>query len=65
MIKGRFSELTGADKLAAVIAGIEFMKRKGFKIELNLVATKDNVSEIENIYNYAHRIFLIQVVYDC
>lgn len=56
-----FSELTGTDKLTAVIAGIEFMKRKGFKIELNFVATKDNVSEIENIYNYAHRIGLIGV----
>lgn len=61
MSKGVFSELTGTDKLTAVIAGIEFMKRKGFKIELNLVATKDNVSEIENIYNYAHRIGLVGV----
>ena len=30
------------------------MKFKGFKIELNFVATKNNVDEIESVYNYAH-----------
>lgn len=54
-----FKKLTGKDELDSVIRNIELAKQKGFRIELNLVATKDNVGEIEAIYNYAHRIGLV------
>lgn len=54
-----FKELTGTDQLKAVLDNIAFAKEKGFKIELNFVATKNNVREIEDIYNYAHRMKLV------
>ena len=38
---------------------IAFVKSKGFKIELNLVATKDNVQEIEEVYDYAYQMKLV------
>ena len=49
-----FKEITGVDELQAVLENITFMKSKGFKIELNFVATKKNVGEIEAVYDYAH-----------
>ena len=49
-----FKDLTGVDELRTVLENISFMKLKGFKIELNFVATKKNVGEIESVYNYAH-----------
>lgn len=51
--KNIFKKLTDSDKLDAVISNIRFASSKGFKIELNFVATKDNVGEIEAIYEYA------------
>ena len=54
-----FKELTKTDQLKKVLENIAFAKAKGFKIELNLVATKDNVQEIEEVYNYAHRMRLV------
>ena len=56
-----FKELTGSSELQTVLDNITFAKRKGFKIELNFVATKKNVQEIENIYNYAHRMKLVGI----
>lgn len=52
-----FEELTQTepDKLKKVLENIEFAKRKGFKIELNFVATKLNVQEIESVYDYVQR----------
>lgn len=49
-----FNKMTGVDGLKNVRDNISFMKFKGFKIELNFVATKNNVDEIESVYNYAH-----------
>lgn len=49
-----FRKMTGVDGLRTVLENISFMKLKGFKIELNFVATKNNVGEIESVYNYAH-----------
>lgn len=54
-----FKELTGTDQLKAVLKNIAFVKSKGFKIELNLVATKDNVQEIEEVYDYAYQMKLV------
>ena len=54
-----FKEITGLDALQSVLDNIAFMKSKGFKIELNFVATKKNVGEIEDVYNYAHNKKLI------
>lgn len=54
-----FKELTGSEKLDTILDGIAFFKRKGFKIELNFVATKCNVQEIEAIYDYAHSLKLV------
>ncbi len=59
--KETFKKLTGTDQLDTVIKNIQFAKNEGFKIELNFVATKDNVGEIEDIYDYVHRIGLIGV----
>lgn len=56
-----FKELTGSDELQTVLDNITFAKQKGFKIELNFVATKMNVREIEDVYSYAHRIKLVGV----
>lgn len=50
-----FEKLTKSEKFDTVIQNIEFAKSKGFKIELNLVATKDNVKEIASVYNYAYQ----------
>ena len=49
-----FKKMTGVDGLKTVLDNISFMRLKGFKIELNFVATKNNVGEIESVYNYAH-----------
>lgn len=49
-----FKKITGVDALQTVLENIVFMKSKGFKIELNFVATKMNVKEIEDAYNYAY-----------
>lgn len=57
----RFKKLTGSDELQTVLANIKFAKRKGFRVELNFVATKRNVQEIETIYNYAHRMKLVGI----
>lgn len=54
-----FRKLTGFDDLEIVTKNIQFARSKGFKIELNFVATKENVQEIEDVYNYAHRIGLV------
>lgn len=54
-----FKYLTESNELDSVIRNIEFARDKGFKIELNLVATKANVREIETIFDYAYRIGLI------
>lgn len=54
-----FKELTGTDELQNVLDSITFAKSKGFKIELNFVATKCNVNEIEMIYDYCHRMKLV------
>lgn len=43
-----FKKITGVDALQTVLENIVFMKSKGFKIELNFVATKMNVKEIED-----------------
>ena len=53
MIENVFQTITGTNCLENVLQNIEFAKRKGFRIELNFVATKLNVGEIESIYNYA------------
>ena len=50
-----FNQLTGTNMLYTVISNIEFAASHGFKVELNLVATKENVQEIESIYDYARR----------
>ncbi len=47
--------------LNTIIDNIYFAKNKGFKIELNFVATKDNVGEIESIYDFASRNDLVGV----
>lgn len=49
-----FRKMTGVDGLRNVLENISFMKLKGLKIELNFVATQNNVDEIESVYNYAH-----------
>lgn len=40
---------------------IKFAKDRGFKIELNLVATKLNVGEIEDVFDYVQRMKLVGV----
>jgi Molybdenum cofactor biosynthesis enzyme len=52
---------TNGEILDTVINNIKFAKEKGFKIELNLVATKKNVEEVEDIYNFATELGLIGV----
>lgn len=54
-----FKEMTGTDELQRVLDSIAFAKNKGFKVELNFVATKQNVKEIEIIYDYVHRMKLV------
>ena len=55
-------EITKTDvMLQDVLDNIVFMRCKGFKIELNFVAMKKNINEIENVYNYARREKLIGV----
>lgn len=54
-----FENLTGTDQLQTVLENIAFTKAKGFKIELNFVATKCNVQEIETVYAYAQRLKLV------
>ena len=54
-----FENITKTDLLEVVMNNIEFAKNKGFNIELNFVATKDNVNEIEDVYNYAYNMGLI------
>lgn len=49
-----FKKITKCDDLDTVLKNISFAKSKGFKIELNMVATKDNVTEIEDVYDYAY-----------
>lgn len=55
MDKGIFEELTGTNQLNVVLDNIAFAKNQKFNIELNLVATRKNVQEIERIYDYAYR----------
>lgn len=54
MVEEVFEELTGSNKMKMVLDNIEFAKDRGFNIELNFVATKRNVQEIEHIYDYAY-----------
>lgn len=58
-----FKDITKKEEcgLKLIKDNIEFIKGKGFKIELNLVVTKKNVGEIEEIYNYAKQIGLVGV----
>lgn len=52
---------TDQDYLEQVIRSIKFASEKGFKIELNFVATKDNVKEIEQVYDFAEKQGLVGV----
>lgn len=54
-----FKEITRSKDLNIVINNILFAKRKNFKIELNFVATKLNVSEIRDVYDFAHELNLV------
>lgn len=54
-----YEKLIGTDQLQTVLDNIIFAKSKGFKIELNFVATKYNVQEIEAVYDYAHYLKLV------
>lgn len=56
-----FKKLTGSVDLREILNNIEFAKSKGFKIELNFVATKSNVQEIETVYDYAYSKKLVGV----
>lgn len=54
-----FKEMTGTNELQKVLDSIAFAKNRGLKVELNFVATKHNVQEIETIYDYVHRMKLV------
>lgn len=56
-----FKKLTSVDALDVVMENIKFAKDRGFKIELNLVATKLNVGEIEDVFDYVQRMKLVGV----
>lgn len=56
-----FKELTKIDGLQTILDNIAFAKRKGFRIELNFVATKHNIEEIEAVYDYAYRMKLVGI----
>lgn len=56
-----FHELTGSDSLDSVMENIKFARDKGFKIELNFVAKKQNVQEIEAVFDYVQRMKLVGV----
>lgn len=52
---------TNNNYLEKVKENIKFAREKGFKIELNFVATKDNVHEIEQVYEFASQNRLLGV----
>lgn len=56
-----FHELTRSDSLDIVMDNIKFARDKGFKIELNFVAKKQNVQEIEAVFDYVQRMKLVGV----
>lgn len=59
--KDTFCEMTGSNYRDKVIQNIQFARSKGFKIELNMVATKKNVSEIYDVYEFAKKTGLLGV----
>ncbi|TCJ38330.1 GTP 3',8-cyclase MoaA [Parafrankia sp. BMG5.11] len=63
----RFTELTGADRLGAVLDGIAAARDAGLEVKLNVVALRDESSEgrrelIEWAHGHGHSVTLIEVM---
>lgn len=52
----KYQEITGADALAEVKEGIEYLVDNGFKVKINSVITSKNVEDIESLIAYAARL---------
>lgn len=63
LVPETFQHITGCDKdiFSKIIEGIRFIRSKGFRIELNVVATQENVSEIPSLFDFARREGLIGI----
>lgn len=56
-----FKEITRVDLLEKIKSNINYAKNLGFKIELNVVATKFNVHEIIDLYKFSSKLKLIGI----
>lgn len=56
-----FREITRVDLLEKIKSNINFAKNLGFKIELNVVATKFNIHEIMDLYKFSSKFKLIGI----